>query len=120
MSLLHECCLLSRGRGRERERDLPFDVPYPSLPQEQLQQQKKEKSEKTSKKPSSPSSSSPPEPVYSVKYRGEVAMEDFTNNRVSPVVKRPKEIVVTVQLPGLVSTSCQWYSEPSDNELPHQ
>ena len=30
-------------------------------------------------------------------------MEDFTNDRVSPVVKRPKEIIVTVKLPGLVS-----------------
>ncbi|CAI7993800.1 Protein kintoun, partial [Geodia barretti] len=92
-----------RGRGdkgegrREGETDPPFGVLYPPLPTES--------SSKEQSKPelTSPPSTSAPEPVYTVKYRGEVAMEDFTNDRVSPVVKRPKEIVVTVQLPGLTS-----------------
>ena len=44
----------------------------------------------------------PNEPKYSVKYRGEVAMGDYTNDRVSRVIKRPKEIVVIVELPGVV------------------
>ena len=73
-----------------------MSVPPPSLLLSSKEQSKPELT--------SPPSTSAPEPVYTVKYRGEVAMKDFTNDRVSPVVKRPKEIVVTVQLPGLVSS----------------
>ena len=49
--------------------------------------------------------SAPNEPSYTMKYRGEVAMGDYTNERVSHIVKRPKEIVVTVALPGVVSSN---------------
>ena len=70
---------------------------------------------------SPPSPPSPVEPAYTVKYRGEVAMGDYTNNRVSSVVKRPSDIIITVELPGVVSigSSTQYNSQKSPgNFLP--
>ena len=39
---------------------------------------------------------------YTVTHRGELDYQDFTNERTSNAIKRPKELVVTVELPGLV------------------
>ena len=42
------------------------------------------------------------EPRYTVTHRGEMSMQDFTNARESTRIKRPKELVVAVELPGVV------------------
>ena len=38
-------------------------------------------------------------PKHSVVHRGEFSMQDFTNDRSSTLVKRPKELVVSVEFP---------------------
>lgn len=43
------------------------------------------------------------EPKYTVLHRGEFTMQDFTNERESTLIKRPKELVVSVELPGVES-----------------
>lgn len=43
----------------------------------------------------------PTEPKYTVLHRGEFTMQDFTNDRESTLIKRPKELVVDIELPGV-------------------
>lgn len=45
----------------------------------------------------------PTEPKYTVLHRGEFTIQDFTNSRESTLIKRPKELVVNVELPGVES-----------------
>jgi dynein assembly factor 2 len=47
----------------------------------------------------------PTQPDYTIVHRGEFSMQDFTNSRESTLVKRPKELVVRVELPGVESTT---------------
>lgn len=82
----------------------PLKFPIPPLPEEakartRKDQQVKKKREKKRKK------RSPAQPKYSVVHRGEFSMQDFTNDRRSTLVKRPKELVVSVEVPGVVSAS---------------
>ncbi len=74
-------------------------IPFPPLKEEQevksfkTQQQAKEKAKL------------PSEPKYSILHRGEFSMQDFTNERESSRVRRPKELVVSVELPGVESAA---------------
>lgn len=45
----------------------------------------------------------PMEPKYTVVHCGEFTMQDFTNSRESTLIKRPRELVVSVELPGVES-----------------
>ena len=45
----------------------------------------------------------PSEPEYRIVHRGEMSMQDFTNERSSSRIRRPNELVVTVNLPGVES-----------------
>lgn len=70
-------------------------IPFPPLKEEleakshKSQQKKKEKAKL------------PTEPKYSVLHRGEFSIQDFTCTRESTLVKRPKELVVNIELPGV-------------------
>ena len=101
------CCLsFTQPPSSPEFVDSPVNIPYPPLEEEesakktQTSQKKQTKCKKKSKKLSY-------EPKYSVLYRGEVDMLDFAVNIGSEEkrgdVKRPKEIVVTVELPLMVS-----------------
>ena len=75
----------------------PLKVPYPPLREEVEEKSYKKQQENKLK------SKEPSEPDYSIVHRGEMTMQDFTNERSSSRVKRPKELVVTVHLPGVDS-----------------
>jgi dynein assembly factor 2 len=70
--------------------------PYPSDPKKSSSSDKKAKVKKSKQKH---------EPVHTVTHRGEVDMGDYTNSRVSSAVKRPKSLVVRVELPGVKSVA---------------
>lgn len=53
----------------------------------------------------SPKNKEPTEPKYSVKYRSFIDMQDFRCSRDSGQTPRPKEIVVTIELPLLRSAA---------------
>ena len=95
-------CLSSQpdadSREEEGERDFgPLTVPYPPLKKEMEAKSRKAQEEKKQKeKPQN-------EPEYTIVHRGEMSMQDFTNERSSSRIKRPKELVVTVHLPGVKS-----------------
>ena len=85
--------------------DLPFTVPYPPLKEDDKSSNKKKKEEKGEKshKKQGPRQPKPPdEPRYHVLHRDDLSMQDFTNSRESTVVRRPRELVVTVELPNVV------------------
>ena len=86
--------------------DSPINIPYPPLEEEERAKKLKSSQRKTKEK-SIKSSKSSVEPQYNVLYRGEVDMLDFAVDIGSEArrgrEKRPKEIVVTVELPELVS-----------------
>ena len=42
------------------------------------------------------------QPHYTVTHRGEFSMLDYTNTNESTLIKRPKELLVVVDLPGVV------------------
>ena len=68
-------------------------VPYPPLKQD-------------SNKASVNKKKCPPsEPHYSILHSGEFTMQDFTNDRESSQIKRPKKLVVSIELPGVKSAS---------------
>lgn len=72
-------------------------MPYPPLKEEvEAKKHKNQQKKKEQEKP-------PSEPKYNIVHRGEVSMQDFTNERSSSRVKRPSELVVTVHLPGVES-----------------
>lgn len=75
----------------------PLKVPYPPLREELEAKSYKKQQEKKQKE------KQPSEPEYSIVHRGEMTMQDFTNERSSSRVKRPKELVVSVHLPGVDS-----------------
>lgn len=75
----------------------PLKVPYPPLREELEAKSYKKQQEKKQKE------KQPSEPEYSVVHRGEMTMQDFTNERSSSRIKRPKELVVSVHLPGVDS-----------------
>lgn len=75
----------------------PLKVPYPPLREELETKSYKKQQEKKQKE------KQPSEPEYSIIHRGEMTMQDFTNERSSSRVKRPKELVVSVHLPGVDS-----------------
>lgn len=68
-------------------------IPFPPL--------KDAKSRKDQQKKVKP----PTEPNYTVLHRGEFTMQDFTNDKQSTLIKRPMELVVNVELPGIESAS---------------
>ena len=75
----------------------PLKVPYPPLREEvEAKSHKKQQERKEKEKPAT-------EPEYTIVHRGEMTMQDFTNERSSSRIRRPKELVVTVQLPGVGS-----------------
>jgi len=86
------CC----SRSFQEESSNAINIPFPPLPGET------EKSNKGSKK-DKPAAAT--EPKYSVVHRGEFSMQDYTNERCSSLVRRPKELVVKVQLPGVSSVA---------------
>ncbi len=47
----------------------------------------------------------PSEPRYNILHSGEFTMQDFTYDRESSQIKRPKKLVVSVELPGVKSPS---------------
>lgn len=78
-----------------------MNIPFPPLKEEvdataKTKQQKKQQDKAIT-------ASSPTEPEYTVLHRGEFAMQDYTNSRQSTLIKRPRELVVSVQLPGVES-----------------
>jgi dynein assembly factor 2 len=100
-----------KGKSVPSEDDLPFGVVYPPLPSDKQDQPQKQNGDHSSSPspPSSPNSpphtpTSPTEPHYIIKYRGDVSMGDYTNDRISHAIKRPKEIVITVELLGVTSS----------------
>ena len=72
-------------------------IPYPPLKEDQ-----EAKSHRTQQKEKK-KTKLPLEPKYSIVHRGEFTMQDFTNSRESTLIKRPKELVVRVELPGVES-----------------
>lgn len=73
-----------------------MNIPYPPLKEEvEAKSHKKQQKKKAAKLPS--------EPEYTIVHRGEFTIQDFTNERESTRIKRPKELVVTVKLPGVKS-----------------
>ena len=86
------------GTGGAEEADLgPLKVPYPPLREEmEAKSHKKQQERKAKEKP-------PTQPEYTVVHRGEMTMQDFTNERSSSRIRRPNELVVTVHLPGVSS-----------------
>ncbi len=72
------------------------NIPFPPLKPEQ---------ESDSQSKDQPRKKEIQEPKHTVVYRGEFSMQDFTNDRESTLIKRPKELVVTVQLPGVKSSA---------------
>lgn len=76
----------------------PFTIPYPPLREEQLQKSAKvQHKKKIEQKPKN-------EPKYNIVHRGEFDMLDFTYSSIGTSTKRPKELVITIQLPKLDST----------------
>ena len=99
LSLLFSFTQQPYAEGEEGQDFGPLKVPYPPLKEEleaktHKNQQEKKKEEKKKQ---------PNEPEYSIVHRGEMSMQDFTNDRTSSRIKRPKELVVTVHLPGVDS-----------------
>ena len=83
--------------------DLPFTVPYPPLKEDDKSGKKKKKEEKGENSPKKQKEPKPPdEPRYHVLHRDDLSMQDFTNTRESTLVRRPRELVVTVELPKVV------------------
>ena len=89
--------------------DLPFTVPYPPLKEDEKSNTKKreekgKKSHKKQKEEERVAQHKPPdEPRYHVLHRDDLSMQDFTNTRDSTLVRRPRELVVTVELPKVVT-----------------
>lgn len=80
---------------------IPLKVPYPPLKDEQ--QEKDKLSEKHRKKKHKREKKRYCEPEYTIVHRGGFSMQDFTNERESTRIKRPEQLVVTVNLPGVES-----------------
>lgn len=76
---------------------LPLNVPYPPLKQGHSTENKPSAKEKKLRPPS--------EPRYNILHSGEFTMQDFTNDRESSQIKRPKKLVVSVELPGVKSAN---------------
>ena len=78
---------------------LPFKVPYPPLKEDaNLPKKQGKKKHKQKRK-------QPCEPEYSIVHRGGFSMQDFTNERESTRIKRPEQLMVTVNLPGVETAS---------------
>lgn len=74
-------------------------IPFPPLKEEQ--EAKSHRNQQRVKQAARP----PTEPKYTLVHRGEFSLQDFTNQRESTRVGRPKELVVGVELPGVESAS---------------
>jgi dynein assembly factor 2 len=87
----------------------PLDIPYPPLKEEMTHNNttKKEKRQQTtsSRKNENNKKHQKNEPKYSIVHRGELDYQDFTNERTSNAIKRPKELIVTIELPGLETSA---------------
>ena len=83
----------------------PLNIPFPPLLDETEKSSKGSKSRKSSKRVKEGNAAVVTEPKYSVVHRGEFSMQDYTNERCSSLVRRPKELVVEVQLPGVSSVA---------------
>lgn len=73
-------------------------VPFPPLKEERETKSNEKRKKEDKDKP-------PTEPKYTILHRGEFTMQDFTNDRESTLIKRPKELVVSVELPGVESAA---------------
>ena len=85
--------------------NLPFTVPYPPLKEDEKSNKKKREEKGSHKKQEEErvvQHRPPDEPWYHVVHRDDLSMQDFTNTRESTLVRRPRELVVTVELPKVV------------------
>lgn len=91
------------------ESQLPLDVPYPPLNQETERKAGKVDGQVVEKEARKKGGGSVEEggrePRYRITHRGEFTMQDYTNDRVSDSVRRPRELVVSIELPGVVSVT---------------
>ncbi len=102
-SLLHDCFNFVFIQNENFSN--PLNIPFPLLREDtnpsngsgagedQAKSKRKEKEQRKA------------EPRYTVTHRGDFSMQDFTNERHSTVVRRPKELVVRVEVPGVKSAA---------------
>lgn len=69
-------------------------MPYPPL---------KQTTSEGGSTPKGRATKQPAEPQHTMVYSGEFSMQDFTNERNSSRVKRPRNLIVTIKLPGVKS-----------------
>eukprot|EP00002_Diphylleia_rotans_P010790 TRINITY_DN2134_c0_g1_i3.p1 TRINITY_DN2134_c0_g1~~TRINITY_DN2134_c0_g1_i3.p1 ORF type:complete len:104 (+),score=17.54 TRINITY_DN2134_c0_g1_i3:201-512(+) len=55
-----------------------------------------------STKPATSTQSGPVEPKFSITHRGEIDLQHYTNTRYQQAPSRPKELIISIQLPSLV------------------
>lgn len=86
-----------------------LNIPFPPLPDEvhgSAPSDPTSKVDERNKKSKSKQETKPPtEPKYTVVHRGEFSMQDYTNDRHSTLVRRPKELLVKVEVPGVSSAA---------------
>eukprot|EP00002_Diphylleia_rotans_P010791 TRINITY_DN2134_c0_g1_i4.p1 TRINITY_DN2134_c0_g1~~TRINITY_DN2134_c0_g1_i4.p1 ORF type:complete len:339 (+),score=69.08 TRINITY_DN2134_c0_g1_i4:124-1140(+) len=57
-----------------------------------------------STKPATSTQSGPVEPKFSITHRGEIDLQHYTNTRYQQAPSRPKELIISIQLPSLTSS----------------